>query len=205
VASTQHVLVIGETQSGKTFYANKLHQGFPRVSIFFNTNHVPGIWGEKADSPRELARVLTRSKKVNYLPPANVEEATTHLQSVVDFLFRHGKGAEGEVWAQLIVDEAQEFSRENSSNDPVRLVATRGLGAYGVRLVVITQYPVTLNTTTRTNCAYRVIFRPGIEGTRFLQSYGAYPSEEIEVWTRQKYHFVTYAPDRGWRKHTPVR
>lgn len=194
--------MIGETQSGKTYWANRLHQSFPGYSVFFNTNHVPDIWGLKVDSPNELVRALAGNKKLNYLPPSG-QAGTSHLEAVVEALFKHGKGAEGQVWAQLIVDEAQEFSRENSQNDPVRLVATRGLGAYGVRLVCLTQYPVALNTTTRTNCAVRIIFKPGIEGKRFLATYGAYPAEEIDSWTRQKYHFVSYN-GRDWEQQNPV-
>lgn len=197
-----HLLVIGETQSGKTYYANKVHQEFPEVSIFWNTNHIPYVWGEKVQSVRGLANVLTRSKKINFLPPGNVQAANAELERLVAWLFHHGKGA-GRIWCQVLVDEAQEYSRENSQNDPVRMIATRGLGAYGVRLVAITQYPVTLNTTTRTNCAYRVIFRPGIEGQRFLESYGAYP-REIMDWTAHKYHFASYHPGRGWAYHRPV-
>lgn len=201
---TGHMLVIGETQSGKTFYANKVHQEFPGVSIFWNTNHIPYVWGEKVQSVNGLAEVITRSKKVNFLPAGNIEQANAQLEQLVNWLFRHGKGA-GRVWCQVLVDEAQEYSRETSGNDPVRMIATRGLGAYGVRLVCITQYPVTLNTTTRTNCVNRVIFKPGIEGLSFLQSKGQYPHQEIEAWTAGKYHFVSYGPDRGWQKHHPVR
>lgn len=196
------MLVIGETQSGKTFYANKVHQQFPEVSIFWNTNHIPYVWGEKVESVNGLAKVLQRSKKINFLPSSNQGQAVAQLEQLTGWLFRHGKEA-GRIWCQVLVDEAQEYSRENSQQDPVRLIATRGLGAYGTRLVAITQYPVTLNTTTRTNCAYRVIFKPGIEGLRFLQSYGAYPPE-IEGWTAQKYHFAAYHPQRGWTYHRPI-
>jgi len=200
---TGHMLIIGETQSGKTYYANQVHRQFPGVSVFWNTNHVPYVWGEKVQSVNGMAAVVARSKKVNFLPSSNLEASTAQLQQLVDWLFRHGKGA-GYVWAQILVDEAQEYSRETSGNDPVRMVATRGLGAYGVRLVCITQYPVTLNTTTRTNCVNRVIFKPGLEGLSFLQSRGQYPVQEIERHTGQKYHFVSYAPDRGWAKHAPI-
>lgn len=200
---TGHMLVIGETQSGKTFYANQVHRKFPGISIFWNTNHIPYVWGEKVQSVNGLAQVLTRSKKVNFLPSGNLEQANAQLAQLVAWLFRHGKGA-GHIWCQLLVDEAQEYSRENSQNDPVRMVATRGLGAYGIRLVCITQYPVTLNTTTRTNCAVRVIFRPGIEGTRFLQSYGQYPVDRLTAHTSKKYHFMSYSPGTEWREHGPI-
>lgn len=202
------MLVIGETQSGKTYYANHVHREFASgghgLSIFWNTNHIPYIWGDKVSSINELAKVAGRSRAINYLPPGNVEAANAKLGRLVAWLFRHGKGSNGQIWCQLLVDEAQEYSRENTQNDPVRMVATRGLGAYGIRLVAITQYPVTLNTTTRTNCAVRVIFRPGIEGKSFLQSRGDYPIQEIESWTLNKYHYVTYSAKRGWAKNKPI-
>lgn len=195
------MLIIGETQSGKTYYANKVHQSFPGVSIFWNTNHIPYVWGEKVSSVNGLAKVMQRSQKINFLP-AKGQAGVAQLDQLVAWLFRHGQGA-GRIWCQLLVDEAQEYSRETSQQDPVRLVATRGLGAYGIRLVAITQYPVTLNTTTRTNCAFRVIFSPGIEGSAFLQNKG-YPYEQIAAWTQRKYHFASYAPNRGWAYHKPV-
>lgn len=197
------MLVIGETQSGKTYYANKIHQAFPGVSIFWNTNHIPDVWGEKVQSVNGLAKVIQRSRKINFMPSSNVAQANAELERLTGWLFKHGNGSAGKIWCQVLVDEAQEYSRENSQQDPVRMIATRGLGAYGTRLVAITQYPVTLNTTTRTNCAFRVIFKPGIEGLRFLQSYGAYPPE-IEPWTAQKYHFAAYHPQRGWTYHRPI-
>lgn len=200
-----HMLVIGETQSGKTYYANKLHQGFPAVSVFFNTNHV-NVWGEKVSTTRDLAKTLARSRKINYLPSSDREQARADLDELVRFLFQHGAGASYR-WCNLVVDEAQEFSRETSvggQQDSVRLVATRGLGAYGIRLVVLTQYPPALNTTTRTNCATRVVFRPGIEGLSFLRGSGQYPHEQIVGWTNQKYHFASYNPALGWRYHVPV-
>lgn len=201
--SVGHVLVIGETQSGKTFYANHLHREFPGVSIFWNTNHIPYVWGEKVFSMRGLAQVLQRSKKINFLPSGNVETANQQLAQLVGWLFRHGKGA-GRVWCQVLVDEAQEYSRENTQNDPVRMIATRGLGAYGVRLVAITQYPVTLNTTTRTNCAGRIIFKPGLEGAQFLSMNREYPIDSIKDWTSGKYRYVSYEPNRSWMRHEPL-
>src|ERR1041385_34618 len=106
---TGHILVIGETQSGKTFYANKLHQDFPGVSIFWNTNHIPYVWGEKVQSVQGLAKVIARSKKINFLPTHGAA-AEAQLNQLVAWLFRHGKGA-GRIWCQVIVDEAQEYSR----------------------------------------------------------------------------------------------
>lgn len=206
-----HILVIGETQSGKTYAVNKeLHREFPGKSIFWNTNEVPDIWGTHVTNPAQLARVFHHEKasKINFIPSRIPEQANHQLMETVNKLFAWGRGSRGKIWCQLIVDEAQEYSREvglGGQVDPVRLVATRGLGAYGIRLVALTQYPRALNTTTRTNLRTLIIFSPGREGLLFLQNRGfSQDVEAIEEWTRQKYHWVSYEGSQGPTLHPPV-
>lgn len=196
--TVQHILVIGETRSGKTYWANKAHQAFPRLSVFFNSNEAP-VWGTIVHTPSALLEGVRRgATKFNYIPPPDQASAQQHLAAVRDLLYRYGKGAAA-VWAQVVVDEAQRYTDANGREDPVEDLARRGLGAYGVRLIAITQYPTALNPGTRTNCAVRVIFRPGIEGTRFLQAYGAYPVPEIEAHTAAVPHgYARYTQASGW-------
>lgn len=188
-----HVLVIGATQSGKTYWSNELHQSFPgKLSVFINTNHA-NVWGAVARSHGEFVRLVAqRETHINLMMPADRDAAEALLRQVQETLFKWGKNPRG-IWCQIIVDEAQVFSREGArAIDPVQVIATRGLGAYGIRLVAITQYPVALNTTTRTNLRDLVIFDPGREGLMFLRSKGFKDdADRIEEHTRQQYHFVT--------------
>lgn len=202
---TSHVLVIGETQSGKTFFANQLHRKWPRVSIFVNHNHVPDIWGVQCKSTGRLMRALAEDRKVNYHPPSDRDQARGELEDIVDTMFDLGEDwTGGDPWCQIVVDEAQVYDEGSNTVDPVETVATRGLGAYGVRVVAISQYPVGLKTTTRTNLATRVVFRPGMEGSRFIRQQWPGAADTIEAWTDQAYHYCTYRPGVGWRQHTPV-
>lgn len=198
-----HVFVMGGTQSGKTHWANELHATFPGPSVFFNANMIHYIVGARCSSAAGVTRAMVQDQHVN-LRSSSLED----LVDVVAWLKRHGARHRqgGPPWAQLVVDEAQKYSRQQAVGgqpDPVQDIATTGLGAFGIRLVCVTQYPATLNTTTRTNCETRIIFRPGIEGERFLQSSGRYPFDDIIAWTSQRRHFASYHPDLGWRYHGP--
>lgn len=203
---TSHVLVIGETQSGKTYFANELHKEWPGpASIFINTNHTKGIAGVRCDRPSQIAKALLKEPRVNLLmPEVDRDELNVILGQVKDLLFDWGVGSHGKQWGQVLVDEAQEYSREGTKMDPVRTLAARGLGAYGVRLVCITQYPVALNTTTRTNLKDRVIFSPGEEGELFLRNRGLKEVERVFEWTANPYHFARYHGSQGPYLHIPL-
>lgn len=199
---TGHLLVIGETQSGKTHASNVLHRGGPPnlLSVFFNTNHVGYIWGTRVSSLHGLAVAVARGdRRINYVPPADLAGATAHLWELWHYLL--GKGAEGPIWCRLLIDEAQRFEPP-SGEGPVEDATRRALGK-GIQVVVITQYPTGLKPGTRTNCPARIIFKPGIEGARFLDTYGQYP-KEIVSWTAQKRCWASYLPARGWAYHLPL-
>lgn len=193
-----HLIEIGETQSGKTYHANVLHRTFPGVSIFYNTNEVPYVWGERIVNPNQLKDGLTRNATKFVFQPAQDRDAgEVQLGNVRDYLFRHAPPGTP-VWCQLVVDEAQRYPVV--TEDLVR----RSLGR-GIRVVVVTQYPTGLPPGLRTNCPSRIVFKPGIEGQKFLRDYGYYPHEQITAWTEQKYHYVSYTPESGWKLHTPVK
>lgn len=197
MTSEAHLLDIGETQSGKTYYANQLHQRFPRVSIFFNTNEVPYVWGQRIVAPSQLREGLKNgTTKFVYQPNQNLERADQQLAELREYLFAHAKPGTP-IWGQVVVDEAQKFPE--TAEDLTR----RALGR-GVRVVCVTQYPTGLPPGLRTNCPNRIVFKPGIEGLKFLRDYGYYPHEEIEAHTSRRYHFASYSPDRGWAYHAPV-
>ncbi|MBW3583455.1 MAG: hypothetical protein KY455_10195 [Euryarchaeota archaeon] len=191
-----HVLLTGETQSGKTHFGNVLHREFPGVSIFINTNGAR-VYGHKTQGTSEFARAVVRSRKVNVLMPEDPVARMRILDEIKDRIFRWAKAKDhyDTPWCQIIVDEAQEYSHEKRIKgvpDAVRSFATRGLGMAGVRLVAITQYPATLNTTTRTNLPIRVFFDPGDEGIQFWRNKSTPHMDAIAEHTRQKYNFAIH-------------
>lgn len=199
-----HMLVIGETQSGKTYWCNQLHRGGPSrlLSVFFNTNHVGYIWGVRVSSLDQFKRaVAAGSTRINYDPPSDLAGARAHLEALWQYLL--GFGREGPLWCRVFVDEAQRFEPPGDAEGTVEDATRRALGK-GIQVVAITQYPTGLKPGTRTNCTQRVIFRPGIEGTRFLLTYGTYPPEVIP-WTAVPRQWSSYTPTLGWRFHPPVK
>lgn len=199
--------MIGESGSGKTWWDNKLHRLFPDVnaagedtlSIFFNPNEVRYLWGDNVHGLEELKTAVRRgSTKIVYWPRPGLAQAEAQLRELRDWLFDLGRRSNGEEpWFQLIPDEAQMF------NDVVEDLCRRARGKGG-RIVPTTQYPSGLAPGLRTNCHARVIFKPGIEGQKFLRDYGAYPHEEILRRTALEHHWVSYRKQRGWRWHPPV-
>lgn len=199
-----HLLVIGETQSGKTFWCNQLHRGGPKtiLSVFFNTNHVGYIWGTRVSSLDHVKRVVAAGdRRINYDPPADLAGARAHLEALWQYLLL--KGREGPLWCRLFVDEAQRFEPPGDAEGTVEDATRRALGK-GIQVVAITQYPTGLKPGTRTNCTQRVIFRPGIEGVRFLKTYGEYPGDVVTHTAAQR-AWASYTPVRGWKYHPPLR
>lgn len=200
---TGHILAIGETQSGKTYSMNRLHREGPSnlLSVFFNTNHVGYIWGTRVASVAQLVTAVARGdRRINYVPPADLSGATSHLWGLWQYLL--SKGLEGPVWCRLFVDEAQRFEPPGDREGPVEDATRRGLGK-GIQVVVITQYSPGIKPGTRTNCPSRILFKPGDEGRRFLLTAYGYPPEVVD-WTERKYHWASKHAGGAWRLHPPI-
>jgi hypothetical protein len=206
-----HVLESGETKSGKTFHANRLHREWPGPSLFFNTNEVQGVWGQRVPSLEALPRTLASSQKVVYTPSRRPEVAAEEFLHVVSKFMSWGREAKrrglwkegSDPWGQIVGDETSVLARRTESGeDPVVTLAARGLNSYGVRFVAIVQHPGMLETDVRTNFPVRVLFKPGAEGARFLESYRV-PGDVLQH-VEQRFHFASYAPGRGWRRHQPL-
>lgn len=195
-----HVLVVGATLSGKTFYANQMHRRWPGVSIFCNTNAEPDIWGEHARSTNQALRLIAQGKRhIDLHLPENVDAAVAEVERLRLALFKHGKNASHPVF-QVVLDEAHKFDK----SDVLHIFASRGRHS-GIRLVALTQYPVGVRPETRTNLYHRVFFEPGQEGLEFLQQKGWKEHREgIEAWTDQKYHFCRFDGKNGPFMHKPV-
>lgn len=201
---TSHILVIGETQSGKTFWANRHHMGGEgAVSVYYNTNHTDGVWGVKCHSLAEVVNALKAGQlKVNYLPHRGMEEpdwaqTRAELRLIIGFLFKHWSSASTRP-AKVYVDEAQNFEQE------LQHLATMALGKR-IQVVAITQYPVMVDTTSRSNMPTWVIFKTGFQMEKFFAGYGdAFPRAEIAAWTARPYHFATFDAQHGWRYHPPL-
>lgn len=199
-----HLLIIGETQSGKTYYANKLHQGSQgTVSVFFNTNHVPYVYGARVSSFNELVAALRSGwTKVNFIPYRGMDDperkrAAAQLREIIGF-FDKLWGHTSTRWGRILIDEAQWFEQE------CQYAMTMFLGKH-VQVLAITQYPKMVDTTSRSNIPTWVIFKSGFQMEKFFQGFGkAFPHAKIVAWTSRKYHFASVSPTHGWRFHGPI-
>lgn len=187
-----HVFVVGATRSGKTYWMNQLHRRWPVLSIYATPKNEAQLWGARARSATEIARlVATGYTKFVYVLPASREAAVEQLLQLQRWLYHHGREypENSEPWAQLLVDECHLYSREAMDLDPLRTIATGGRH-YGVRLVAGSQYPTAVDPTTRTNMTL-VVFNPGIEGLQFLARRG-YQAHIIRDWTLRPRHWLYY-------------
>lgn len=197
-----HVLVIGGTRSGKSYWTNHLHRTYPHVSIYFNFPRT-AVWGTKVNHPAQVPVALKRDRKINYIPPFNVTQAKQHLDQLVALLFKIGQGASYK-WCQIIIDEAHLFARSQDDDSSIVTVATTGLGHAGIRAVYITQHPKGLNTTIRTNCQHRVMFKPGHEASLFLRNQAWPGVDQVLQHANNTYHFARYDGTDGPFLHTPI-
>lgn len=212
-----HVLVIGTTRSGKTFYVNRLHRRYPRRSLFVDTKGVDPLWGLRIHDLDDAAAAFQRSSKVIWDPPRTTTgidwpNAIAQLERFWGRVQGIAKRTRRQPWPylQVVVDEAQQWEgRYTLPNGTTRAIppiledmAARGLGL-GLRLVYVTQYPAGLKPKTRSNLNTRIAFAPGDEAARVMQQWG-WPLDVVTAATARPHAFATYLREHGWRNHAPV-
>lgn len=198
---TEHTFIMGATLSGKSFLANDEHKRFAGKSVFVNTKPTKDVAGVVTHTVAQTLRALGRGKKVNFRIEQDDVGRVHALRQLKDALYRVAPRETGDPWGQIVVDEAQKYrvSRNDPTGDLVRVA-----GGLGLRVLIVTQYPTGVDPEVRSQCDTRIVFKPGIEGTRFLRSYGEYPTDEILDWTNRPYHFVSYSTARGWVRRRPI-
>ena len=191
----KHVLVIGTTGSGKTWFVAHFALKWYPVFIFVNTS-VEQVVTEVTEitcynNPDEVFEALEEGyRRIEYVPPLDKEEAIEQLEEIRVRLFEIGVKLnlpEGEFWCTVIIDEAQDFIKKGRQS-PGEDFFRRGRHAR-VRVVGITLKPQDISTTVLTQTENQVIFISGNFQEAYFQNHKI-PYETWKPWLKQDYHYV---------------
>jgi len=202
VLGGKHILVVGETGSGKTYYMAKLCEMLPTL-IFVNPQEeviVDKITQVVTDEEDKVIELLEDGyRKIQFLPSEDDEQAIEQLKIIRLDLWSIASEMnikDGEFWMNMIVDEANIFAQLGSRTDAQNL-ARRGR-RYGVRSWFLTQQPQDLAKGIVNNTTHAVIFQLGTFAEPYYQKFHI-PIEEEREWIALKYHYCI------WDKHVLTR
>lgn len=186
-----HTVVVGLTQSGKTYTVKesllKVHQGV----LFFNTQQ-EGLQGYiKADKKTSFAQILKLLKlghKINYLPDSRLKVQFYEIEFLINQLFENGNfNKDKSIF--IVIDEAHLFT--GKSLDAITRIATSGI-RWGLNGIFISQRPANLSNTLMSQSTHMLIFMCNME-SQYFKNYSI-PIEEIleNIKNKGKYSFCEY-------------
>jgi energy-coupling factor transporter ATP-binding protein EcfA2 len=190
----KHILVIGKTGSGKTWFVAHFALKWYPVFIFVNTQIeeiVTKVTQITCYNPDEIFEALEEGyRRIEYVPPLVKEAAIDDLEEIRLRLFEIGVKLglpEGEFWCTVIIDEAQDFIKKGRQS-PGEDFFRRGRHAR-VRVVGITLKPQDISTTVLTQTQNQVVFLCGNFQEQYFQNHKI-PYETWKPWLQQDYHYV---------------
>ena len=192
----KHVLVIGATGTGKTWWMSKVAGHYLHRFIFVNPNLeeiVENICTAHYYEPSEvLGGLLDGETKIEFIPDEDTKVSLEQLEELRLGLFEIAAEISvpsGTWWLNFILDEAQTYAWKGSRED-VDVFARRGR-RYGIRSWFLTQRPQNISSTIINNVQYQVIFRTGPYETPYFKNYKI-PIEANTEWLMKPFHYVIY-------------
>ena len=192
----KHVLVIGSTGTGKTFWMSRIADKYLHRFIFVNPNLetvVEDICTAHYDEPSDVLKGLLDGEiRIEFIPSEDSKTALEQLKELRLGLFEIAAElniASGTWWLNVIIDEAQSFAWKGSRED-VDVFFTRGR-RYGIRSWALTQRPQNVSSTIINNVQTQVIYRTGPYETPYFKSYRI-PVEEHQDWLKKSFHYLLY-------------
>lgn len=193
---TNHVLITGTTNSGKTTLAKYLFLSEPHKAIFFNTQ-LENIRGDTTLNYNTASNLLNTLKKENlvvYQPSGYKTVAAKELNYITDQIFKVGrvlkKGQRANHWVTIYIDEAHNFTYKQSPTDPLQKTAMQGIG-HGIRLITISQRPAKISHDILGNTETHYIYKTANWDQPYLDTYKI-PIESFKTWVDKPHHFIKY-------------
>ena len=192
----KHVLVIGATGTGKTWWMATVAHRYLHRFIFVNPNLeeiVENICTAHYDEPSEVLNgLLDGEVRIEFIPDEDTKTSLEQLEELRIGLFEIAAELNipsGTWWLNFILDEAQTYAWKGSRED-VDVFARRGR-RYGIRSWFLTQRPQNISSTIINNIQYQVIFRTGPYETPYFKNYKI-PIEVNAEWLMKPYYYVIY-------------
>lgn len=175
--SKKHILIIGKTGSGKTFWASQVANNYAFPFIFINTQEEEEVNKVCQVITDDIETVLDElinegTQKIAYIPPENDEEACKELEYLRKELFDYAekeKVKSGVFWLSMFIDEAQTFAWKGGRCD-LENFARRGR-RYGIKSFFLTLRPQDISSTIINNIDYQLIFKTGDYENQYFKSY----------------------------------
>ena len=192
----KHVLVIGATGTGKTWWMSKVADRYLHRFVFVNPNLeevVESICTVHYYEPSDvLDGLLNGEIRIEFIPAEDTDTSLKQLEELRVGLFEIASELDvtsGTWWLNFILDEAQTYAWKGSRED-VDVFARRGR-RYGIRSWFLTQRPQNISSTIINNVQNQIIFRTGPYETPYFKSYKI-PIEEEMTWLMKPYHYILY-------------
>lgn len=199
VLSGKHVLVIGKTGTGKTYWAAFVAGAHLDRFIFINPQYeraVTDICQYSTDDAGEVIQALEEGyRKIEFLPAENDIEAIDQLETIRRDLWAAAlemKIKEGQWWMDIFIDEAHIYAWLGSRTD-LQNFARRGR-RWGVRSWFLTPQPQDLAKSIVNSVDWQVIFRLGQYSSIYFKNYHI-PIEGHLDHLKKDHHYIIYDGD----------
>ena len=202
VLSGKHVLVVGDTGSGKTYFMASVCKFLPAY-IFVNPQEeaiVDGITQVVTENENEVIEFLEDGyRRIQFIPSEDDLEGVEQLKTIRLDLWEVARNmnlSDGSWWMHMILDESQIYAWLGSRTD-LQNFARRGR-RYGIKSFFLSQAPQDLCKPIVNNCDYTVMFELGTFAEPYYQRFHI-PIDEEREWLAKPHHFVV------WDKKAMVR
>ena len=202
VLAGKHILVVGTTGSGKTYWMCKVCNYLPTY-IFVNPQYereVDKITQIATEDENEVITLLEDGyRRIQFLPSEDDMEAIQQLKTIRLDLWQVARDMnikDGQWWLNFICDEAQIFAWLGSRTD-LQNFARRGR-RYGVKSWFLSQAPQDLAKPIVNNTTHTVLFELGTFAEPYYQRFHI-PIEGENEWLEKPWHYLV------WDKKKMVR
>ena len=190
----RHVVVIGSTGCGKTYFAAHYALKHYQSYIFVNSSLEEEVTKATEITCTDIDCIFEAledgKRRIEFVPDINKDVAAEQLMDMRVRLFEIGHRLglpEGEYWITVLIDEVQDYARKATFND-VDNFFRRGRHNR-VRVWGITTRPQDISSVILSQTEYQVIF---ISGNFQIQYYKGHhiPYDTWLPWMRKQYHYV---------------
>jgi hypothetical protein len=186
-----HTIVVGLTQSGKTYAVTKCLLNDSKPVLFFNVQQedLKGYVRVNKHTPfRIILKLLRLNRKINYIPDSRLKAQGNEITFLINQLFEFGCFSKKRSM-YIVIDEAHLFEDEALEN--IRRIATSGI-RWGLNGIFISQRPANLHNTLMTQSSHMLIFKTNME-TQYFKNYNIPIFEILKLIDQNgKYSFCEY-------------
>jgi archaellum biogenesis ATPase FlaH len=186
-----HTIVLGQTQTGKTYATEHILKTQKQGVIFFNTQ-LETLRGyiqiNKFTSFKIIKNLLNKGQKLNYTPVPKLQIQEQEIKFLVNQLFEFGNFSK-EKNIFIAIDEVHLFAK--TSQQAIERIATSGL-KFGLNGIFLSQRPANMSNTLMSQSIEMLIFKCSME-SQYFKNYNI-PIEKIlgKIEKNGKYSFCTY-------------